>query len=136
MQFLSTILFFALTQGIEAVSHRQRSPFLLKERHDVPHGWLRDGPASKSNFIELQVGLKQRIENAVERHLEEISDPKHLRYGQHLSASDVRELAAPAEDTLKLVREWLRDHGVSDEEHEFSVAKDWVTVSVPISTLR
>lgn len=118
-----------------AISHlTPRSSFVLKERHPVPQDWSFQGPAGKSDIIELHIGLKQRLEGAVELHLSEIADPNHARYGRHLSASDIRDLIAPAHETIDLVQEWLREHGISDEEHDFSAARDWLTVSVPVET--
>ncbi|KAH9826510.1 Pro-kumamolisin, activation domain [Teratosphaeria destructans] len=106
------------------------SPYAVKERHWVPRGWRATGPASKSKSINLQIGLRQRREGSVERHLLEISDPDHARYGQHLTAAEVRELVAPADDTVDLVREWLSEHEISNAG--FSPSKDWVSIVVPI----
>lgn len=60
-----------------------------------------------------------------------VSNPRHHRYGQHLSADDVRELVKPSDESLNLVHEWLDAHGVTPSE--YSSAKDWVKVTLPIS---
>lgn len=52
----------------------------------------------------------------------QVSDPDHIRYGQHLSFDEVNDLVKPADKTLDSVHEWLSDNGVS--VHEYSPAKD------------
>jgi tripeptidyl-peptidase I len=59
-----------------------------------------------------------------------VSDPDHLRYGQHLSAVDVQDLIRPTSDTLDLVHEWLEDNGI--EDFDYSPAKDWIKVTLPV----
>jgi tripeptidyl-peptidase I len=61
-----------------------------------------------------------------------VSDPTHDRYGQHLSSDEVNELVKPAADSLELVHTWLLDHGIEAYELEYSEAKDWIKVSLPI----
>jgi len=107
-----------------------RSTYAVKERHAVPAAWTAVGPASQSELVNLQIGLKQRNEGAVEQHLLEVSDPVHPRYGQHLSAAEIHDIVAPARETVDLVQEWLAEHGVSNAG--FSRAKDWISVVVPI----
>lgn len=62
-----------------------------------------------------------------------MSDPRHERYGQHLSTDEVHELIKPADNTLDLVHEWLEDNGVAKAHLEYSPAKDWIKVSLPVS---
>lgn len=62
-----------------------------------------------------------------------VSDPSHARYGKHLTEHDVRKLVQPAEDTDKLVRDWLSDNGIAG--YSYSGAKDWITVSLPVERI-
>ena len=48
------------------------------------------------------------------RRLEEVSDPRHERYGKHLSQAEVHDLTAPAAADLAAVRQFLQSHGVED----------------------
>lgn len=124
----------AVLSTAHTLPHDPRSGFVIKERHPVPPGWTHTGSPEKSDIIELQIGLEQRVGRAVEQHLEEISDPTHPRYGQHLNTSKIRDLVAPSDETRDNVRNWLREHGIADDEHRFSAARDWVTVAVSIET--
>ena len=65
----------------------------------------------------------------------QVSDPEHHRYGQHLSISEVSELVAPSEEALGSVRAWLADHGIGEGSLAYSPARDWIMVTLPVSTV-
>jgi len=46
------------------------------------------------------------------KHLYEVSDPDHERYGAHLSKEEVEALVAPHQESVDLVDEWLQSHGI------------------------
>ncbi|KIW03336.1 hypothetical protein, variant [Verruconis gallopava] len=55
--------------------------------------------------------------------LHDIADPKHARYGQHLTRDELRKLVSPHPDSRDTVIAWLRASGISDDaisvENEF-----------------
>ncbi|KAI1477365.1 tripeptidyl-peptidase 1 precursor [Daldinia eschscholtzii] len=110
-----------------------RTPYRVKDTHHVPRDWKRVRRAPAGHVIDLQIGVKQSNFPELERHLYEVSDPDHPRYGQHLSADEVKELVKPTDETLDLVHEWLADNGVTPSG--YSSAKDWITVSLPVETV-
>ncbi|KAK5119745.1 hypothetical protein LTR85_007321 [Meristemomyces frigidus] len=116
--------------GANAFPSSLGSTYALKERHAVPRAWSAVGPASKSETINLQIGLKQRNEGIVERHLIEVSNPTHERYGLHLTAAEIHEMVSPSDETIDLVHDWLREHGIS--RSAMSPSKDWISIVVPI----
>ena len=61
-----------------------------------------------------------------------MSDPLHCRYGQHLTADEVNQLARPTDNTLSLVHEWLSDHKIPSESLDYSPAQDWIKLSLPV----
>ena len=73
---------------------------LLKESVNLPRGWVRHSTPSPNHIISLRVGLPQHNFPDLERHLYEVSDPAHTRYGEHLSKEEVEELVAPHPDSL------------------------------------
>lgn len=65
-------------------------------------------------------------------HQLQVSDPHHARYGQHLSQEEVNGLVRPKDETLELVHEWLLEHGIESHELQYSSAKDWIEISLPV----
>ena len=63
-----------------------------------------------------------------------VSDPRHARYGQHLTAGEVDELVKPTDETLDTVHAWLKAHGILPEHCTYSSAKDWVNIELDIAT--
>ena len=64
-----------------------------------------------------------------------VSDPDHRRYGQHLNAAEVNELVRPTDTALELAHGWLQDHNITRDELEYSPAKDWIKISLPVNAI-
>ncbi|KAH9214734.1 tripeptidyl peptidase-like protein [Leptodontidium sp. 2 PMI_412] len=111
-----------------------RSLYTLKERHHVPRSWSRVGPAPAQHMIQLQIGLKQGQFSELERQLYEVSDPRHIRYGQHLSENQVNQLIKPKDETLNQVLRWLHENDIEDQL-EYSRAKDWIKVTLLVESV-
>jgi tripeptidyl-peptidase-1 len=116
--------------GADALPTASSDNYQVKERHAVPRAWKAAGPADKRETINLQIGLTQRNEGLVERHLIEVSDPSHERYGQHLTAAEVADIVRPDAESINQVHAWLAEHGISDID--YSPAKDWISIAIPI----
>lgn len=127
----SSLLLFSLFGGALSVSY---SDYAVKDAHHIPRSFSWVGPAPKHHVVNLRIGLKQSKFDELERHLYEVSDPDHERYGQHLSAEEVNELVKPSEKTTALVRTWLEEHGISNVL-EASSAGDWLEVKLPIGAV-
>lgn len=138
--------------------NKQRSAFAVKDSHHIPARWSHVGHPEADHTIALRIGLKQSSFSELERHLceylgldygfswdvlfvllftnsllDEVSDPDHPRYGQHLKAHEVHDLVKPADDTLDLVHEWLADNGVDASALKYSPSKDWISVTLPVA---
>ncbi|KAF2110282.1 peptidase S8/S53 domain-containing protein [Lophiotrema nucula] len=109
---------------------RARSPYSVKETHFAPREWKKLDRADGESVIQLQIGLKQGNFDELERHLYEVSDPSHARYGKHLTAEEVNDCVKPKEETTNQVLEWLRENGV--EPAGTTSAQDWIIVHLPI----
>ncbi|TFK79833.1 tripeptidyl peptidase A [Polyporus arcularius HHB13444] len=105
----------------------------VKESIPPPRGWTKASPAPADHIIELRIALPQPNFAELEKHLYEVSDPFHDRYGQHLSKEEVESLVAPEDESIHLVNEWLASHGIYEDNLSRSPARDWVLVKVPIS---
>ena len=118
-------------QAAYAAPHA-RSTYAIKDTHIAPKAWLKAERADPRQPVRLNIGLTQGRFDELERNLYEVSDPTHARYGKHLSIEEVNELIQPKDDALQAVREWLEDAGVKSEELEYSPAKDWIKLTLPM----
>ncbi|KAI0758073.1 tripeptidyl peptidase A [Fomes fomentarius] len=105
----------------------------VKESIPQPQGWTKSKPAPANHIIELRIALPQSNFAELERHLYEVSDPFHERYGEHLAKEEVEALVAPHDESVHLVNEWLASHGLYEDSVSRSPARDWVIVKVPVS---
>ncbi|GBE79871.1 Tripeptidyl-peptidase sed3 [Sparassis crispa] len=105
----------------------------VKESVPPPRGWTKLELAPANHNIELRIGLPQSNFAELERHLYEVSDPFHERYGEHLSKEEVEALIAPNPESINRVDEWLASHGITAEDFSRSPARDWVKVKVSVS---
>ena len=47
----------------------------------------------------------------------------------------MNELVKPTDDALQLVHDWLSDHGIEASGLHYSAAKDWISVTLPVSAV-
>ena len=114
------------------VGRTDSGPVRLKERAFHPRGWVKGQRAPADHILELRIALPQPSFPVLERHLYEVSDPRHSRYGQHLSKEEVEALVSPHPESIATVDNWLLSHGIDIENVVRTPAKDWVTVRVPV----
>ncbi|KAH9029629.1 subtilisin-like protein [Lactarius hengduanensis] len=95
----------------------------------VPANWETLGCPSAATTIDLYIALNPHQESALIDALYQVSDPKHPRYGAHLSKEQVAELVRPHQDTLELVTSWLAHHGVRPSSISTTHGGAWLTVS-------
>ncbi|KAJ7591435.1 tripeptidyl peptidase A [Mycena floridula] len=95
----------------------------------IPHGWVKHSVPRPESLITLKIALGQPNFPVLEKHLMEISDPSHSRYGQFLTKEEVDEVVAPNEEAHALVDAWLVSYRVPVDR---APAKDWVSLTVPI----
>ena len=124
---LSAVLANASTLSFRGFPHR------VKESVYPPRGWVRLERVPGHSVIPLRFALPQGNFDELERHLYEISDPDHERYGAHLSKEEVEALVAPHPGSLAAVNGWLASHGISEKDCTRSPAQDWVGVNVPVA---
>ncbi|KAJ4479142.1 subtilisin-like protein [Lentinula aciculospora] len=121
-----------LTSFVLAFPASRESQLQTKERVFPPRDWEIHSIAPSNHRIELKIGLPQPNFEILEKHLYEVSDPSHSRYGQHLSKEEVEALVAPHPESLELVTDWLASHGFGEQDMTRSPAQDWITVTVPV----
>ncbi|KAL9102071.1 MAG: hypothetical protein Q9163_002752 [Psora crenata] len=133
---IASVLFSVATTTIGAsLLHSRYSTYTVKDSHAVPPGWAQIGSPPPDHVIKLQIGLKQNQFSELERHLYEVSDPAHSRYGHHLTIDEVNNLVKPSDDTLDLVHGWLGENDVKFSQLEYSPARDWIKVSLSVKEI-
>ncbi|KAI0034121.1 tripeptidyl peptidase A [Vararia minispora EC-137] len=108
------------------------SVYKLKERIPNPRDWVQLHRAPVDYILPLRIALPQIKFGELERHLYEVSNPGHQRYGAHLSKEEVERLIAPHPESLAVINKWLTSHGLDEKDLQRSPAQDWVTIHVPI----
>ncbi|KAF7792844.1 hypothetical protein EIP86_003945 [Pleurotus ostreatoroseus] len=131
MKLVSACLALAFSALVKAIPSAN-TQFEVKETIIPPRGWTRQGRAPADRLIELRIAMPQSNFAQLERHLYEVSDPFHDRYGQHLTQAEVLELIAPHDESVAMVDNWLASYGLSEEHCSRSPGRDWVKVKVPI----
>lgn len=134
MQFtyLSVLL---MLSSVYAVPLSRRDGYAVKETHVVPTQWKQLHRAPADHAITLRIGIKQGSFDELERHLYEVSDPEHARYGKHLSHDEVHALVAPDDKALSEVHDWLEDNLVQLDSVQYSPARDWLMVDLRVAEI-
>eukprot|EP00062_Callorhinchus_milii_P018036 gi/632971073/ref/XP_007901993.1/ PREDICTED: tripeptidyl-peptidase 1 [Callorhinchus milii] len=98
----------------------------------IPAGWTHTGRVADSDQILLTFALKQQNLGKLKEYLEQVADPQSPQYGKYLSLDQLAGLIQPSEETLKVSRKWLRNHGI----HNCSTVQtlDFLQCSMPAST--
>lgn len=129
--YLSVVSWVALLlEGAAAAPTWGTEIFAVKERHIIPQGWTRIASLPDSHLIDLRIGLRLQNPDTFQRRVMEVSDPSHARYGQYLSAAEIRSIVAPSEQSIDMVQSWLSDHGIHNTT--LTPTGDWINVRLPV----
>lgn len=131
--FLGFVAYIAVATSLTFAAPQTESAYKVKEEISIPPGWLKHSKPSPDHLISLRIGLPQPNFPVLEKHLYEVSDPEHERYGQHLSKEEVEALVAPHVESLDSVNDWLAGFGLQEADLSRSPAKDWVLITLPVS---
>jgi tripeptidyl-peptidase-1 len=93
MQIITASVLFASLLGTMAVGSAVPASFALHESVSAPHGYVNMGAAAADMTLNLRLGLVSADFATLETRLYEASTPSSSKYGQHLSAAEVRTLA-------------------------------------------
>lgn len=61
----------SITSAVDASPLRSRTPYSIKDTHNVPKQWTKISSAPKDHMLQLQIALKQSRFDELERHLYE-----------------------------------------------------------------
>ncbi|EIM80876.1 tripeptidyl peptidase A [Stereum hirsutum FP-91666 SS1] len=134
MAFYLYLVVLLATSAPLATSGFNFSNIAVKEHIDEPpQSWKNLGLAPPDHILHLRIALPQSDFAALERHLYQVSDPAHERYGAHLTREEVEALVKPKRESVNLVEEWLTMHGVDiHRDVTRSPAGDWLNLALPV----
>ncbi|KAH9020584.1 peptidase S8/S53 domain-containing protein [Lactarius pseudohatsudake] len=104
----------------------------MRSKHSwktIPENWECSGFPTADTMIDLYIALKPYHENALVDALNEVSDPRHPRYGMHLSKEQVADIVAPHPDTVQLVHSWLEHHRITSSSVSVTHGGSFLTVT-------
>lgn len=101
--------------------------YVVHERREVmPRSWSEGIRLHGKTVLPIRIGLTQSNLDRAHELLMEVSDHTSPKYGQWYTAEEVRDLFAPAEDTVQAVRDWLESAGVAPDRITLSANKQWL----------
>ena len=82
----------------------------------VPTGWVRGDRAAAHAPVSYVVALAWRPEGtaAVKAIVDDVSNPKSPRFGQHATKAHLDALTAPPQSAVDATTAWLRAAGITD----------------------
>ncbi|XP_037342379.2 tripeptidyl-peptidase 1 [Pungitius pungitius] len=109
---MNTLLTFSLTLLLSSLAW---SGYLESDQDVlIPDGWTNLGRVNPAEDLKLTFALKQQNIDLLEEILKRVSDPDSAQNGKHLTLEEVSSLVRPTELTQKVVRRWLKSHGVTN----------------------
>jgi tripeptidyl-peptidase-1 len=97
--------------------------------------WTKRSRIEGAVRVPVRIGLTQRNLDKGEALLMDISHPNSENYGNHLSASEVDEMFAPAKDSIDAVTTWLAST-LSDRAITLSRSRQWLELNATIVELQ
>lgn len=134
LRIVSLVSFLCVTsRNVRAAS---LGLFAVKEAIQPPQKWATHGDPLPTQKIVLRIALPQPRFGVLQQHLLEISDPTHIRYGQHLSKATVENLVAPPQESIDAVHKWLEMFNITHDQIVRSPAQDWIMTKVPVDLVQ
>eukprot|EP01119_Soliformovum_irregulare_P003789 TRINITY_DN14857_c0_g1_i1.p1 TRINITY_DN14857_c0_g1~~TRINITY_DN14857_c0_g1_i1.p1 ORF type:complete len:713 (-),score=198.18 TRINITY_DN14857_c0_g1_i1:20-2158(-) len=100
---LHTILLFGLIAEVLAGHH-----------HSGVNNWQRLNREDPETQIKVKIALKQRNLDKLEATFWSVSDPDSPSYGKYLTAEQIGDMIAPAQECIDQVKQWLNEYGVTE----------------------
>jgi hypothetical protein len=126
-EMLSKSLLASFVTIALAASPHLSSTVIHEQRAAAPAGWVSRGAHAADAVIPLRFGMKQQNLDKLDAMLHAISHPDSPTYGQHMSASEVAETFAPAQESVDVVMAWLDASGVHPDRLRVAASRTWIT---------
>ncbi|KAI5787277.1 putative tripeptidyl-peptidase [Geopyxis carbonaria] len=97
---------------------------------EIPSGW-QELPTriNAAATLSMRLHLHEQSWPELQSRLEDVSEPDHPDYGNHLSGSDIQHLLSPSSTALDSVKTWLAANDIEITEIDFDYVKFTATVA-------
>lgn len=121
--FVLSVLYTLLASTLALPSSNK----VVHEKRDrIPQAWAKRSKVDGLEMLPVRIGLVQSNLDKGHDMLMEVSRHDSPRYGQHYTASEINDIFAPKESTVKIVTEWLASAGIDPDRISQSVNKQWL----------
>ena len=97
--------------------------------------WISVGKPDAAELVEVTFAIKQTNLEVLERVLNDVSDPSSPNYGDYMTFKEMAEIVHGRPESVAAVLRTLNSVGVKDDDVEFTLAKEYATVHIPVSTV-
>ena len=130
--FLEAALVASVTAQFAGTQQLPRHPLIEMELEQ----WQRVGkPSNYEEVMEVTFAIKQTNLDALERKLKMASTPGSPEYGSYLTFEEMAEIAYGRPESVDAVLRALATVEIDLEEVEFTPAKEYATVKMPVSAI-
>lgn len=103
---------------------------VLELLNGVPQGWHSIGKPDAQQRVPFRIALNTENEGLFHQTLDDISNPFHAKYGQHLSKLEMRDLVKPSSEASQSVLAWLKQAGIPDADIDDD--GDWIKFTATV----
>eukprot|EP01104_Vermistella_antarctica_P017131 TRINITY_DN601_c0_g1_i3.p1 TRINITY_DN601_c0_g1~~TRINITY_DN601_c0_g1_i3.p1 ORF type:complete len:561 (-),score=132.99 TRINITY_DN601_c0_g1_i3:81-1712(-) len=96
----------------------------------APASWKMVGSA-RPKSVRVIVAVKQQNKDVLKDRVDQVSDPQHPKYGQHMTNDELTDLIAPEQASIDLVTKWLKAYDAEDIKISGN-GGDFIHANVPV----
>jgi len=121
MHLSATLSLLVLAISAAATSHS------IHERRELAHPhWFKQTRLSSDHILPISIALKQQNLDRADELVNDVAHPDSPNYGKHWSAKEVIDTFAPSVATVKAVKEWLTEAGITEHRLRLSPGRNWI----------
>jgi tripeptidyl-peptidase I len=102
-------------------------------RSAIPANWELSHRAPEDFILPLRIGLAQQNLHLIEEVLLNVSHPDSPNYGNHWTATDIRNTFRPSALSTQAVQEWLTSEEIAPSRISLSQSGAWVEANISVA---
>lgn len=104
---------------------------VVESLSQIPQGWHQGTSVPGDQRLRFRIGVRQENAFGFEKHVIDISDPDHAKYGQHMKRDELKAMLRPSSDVTAAILSWLTRQGVPARDIQDN--GDWINFYVSAS---